>query len=102
MNKVINVSLLKTALTAFLTALHGIFPQRKVVNVTIPLSQTTVDYEDSWITAGTDCYWHNMENVGIDRTVTWEFTNGKVSFTISSALTASSKTFSFGMIKGGV
>lgn len=100
--KIINVALLKAAFARYHAALLALFPQRKRVNITIPYGVTTYVYTDSWITADTDCYAHDMAlQPEINTTVSWVFTDGQVEFTLASALVESA-TVKFGMIKGQV
>lgn len=91
----------QTAFTRYHAALPRLFPKRKEISVTLPIGQTTFTYSDSWITADTSCYAHNLETTGIKASVSWTFAAGSVTFTLGAALDAS-VTFNFGMIKGGI
>lgn len=71
---------------------------RKDIAVSIPSGQTTYTYTDSWITAGTSCYYHDLETKGLETTVEWSTANGSVTFTLGQAL-STALTFMFGMIK---
>ena len=72
----------------------------KDVELTIPAGVTSYSYSDTWITANTTCYSHNLEEKGVFLNVSWAFSAGKVTFTLSKAL-SSSLTFKFGMLKHG-
>ena len=100
--KIINVDLLKAAFARFHAALLTLFSQRKCVSITLPYGTTSYTYSDSWITANTDCYGHNMATkAGIDTTVSWSFSDGYVTFTLGQALSESVE-IKFGMIKSEV
>lgn len=97
----ISALMLRTALSLYHAALPEVFPQRKVITVTIPAGWSTKTVDDSWITAGTDCYAHTLEAQGVQTDVSWVFSAGHVFFSLGDELD-SELTFTFGMIKGGV
>ena len=97
----ISALMLRTALSLYHAALPEVFPQRKVITVTIPAGWSTKTVDDSWITAGTDCYTHTLEAQGVQTDVSWVFSAGHVFFSLGDELD-SDLTFTFGMIKGGV
>lgn len=99
--KIINVDLLKAAFARFHAALLTLFPQRKKVTITLPAGETTYTYSDTWITADTDCYAHNLADKNISTTISWAFSDGYVTFTMNDEL-SESVSFIFGMIKGEV
>lgn len=101
-DNMISLDLLKTAFSRFHTALLNMFAQRKRVSITLPAGESSYVYSDSWITADTDCYGHDMATkVAIDTTVTWVFYNGSVMFTFGRAL-QESVVIKFGMVKSEV
>jgi hypothetical protein len=93
--------MLRTALSLYHAGLPDVFPQRKVISVTIPAGSASYTVDDSWITADTDCYANTLEAQGVQTDVSWTFTAGHVAFTLGAAQ-LSALTFSFGMVKGGV
>ena len=97
----ISALMLRTALSLYHAALPEVFPQRKVITVTIPAGWSTKTVDDPWITAGTDCYTHTLEAQGVQTDVSWVFSAGHVFFSLGDELD-SELTFTFGMIKGGV
>lgn len=97
----ISALMLRTALSLYHAGLPDVFPQRKVISVTIPAGSASYTVDDSWITADTDCYANTLEAQGVQTDVSWTFTAGHVAFTLGAAQ-LSALTFSFGMVKGGV
>lgn len=97
----ISALMLRTALSLYHAALPEVYPQRKVITVTIPAGWSTKTVDDPWITAGTDCYTHTLEAQGVQTDVSWVFSAGHVFFSLGDELD-SELTFTFGMIKGGV
>lgn len=71
---------------------------KKIVSITIPAGSTLYVYNDSWVTAGTACFSHNLGMIGLLTFVSWEIDDGKVTFQLGYAR-SSSTTFTFGMIK---
>ena len=97
----ISALMLRTALSLYHAGLPNVFPQRKVITVTVPAGWSTKTIDDPWITANTDCYSHTLEAQGVQTDVSWVFSAGHVFFSLGDELD-SELTFTFGMIKGGV